>query len=140
MNNKEIIKATVLKFDEVNLNGRMYSKECFESILGDFNHKCDKSMVFGQIGYPDNFDVNLSNASHKVHNVSIDKEKNEAIAEISFLDNDSGKLLKELYDTDQIVFRPRGTGTIDSSGNVDLKQIFSFDAIQKDQDSFKNIL
>jgi hypothetical protein len=41
---------------------------------------------------------------------------------------------------DLIVFRPRGTGTINKDGTIENFTILSFDAISKDQDSYAGLI
>ena len=151
---KKTYVCALLKANVVNGNGRVYSPETLESIkkqFGELNHP-----MYGELGYPDSYITTLSNASHKVNKLftSVDKiprkkkkklkkaglykriKNSEPIlwGEIKVFKKSTEKIISGL------VARPRGTGVIESDGQVKDYKIFSFDLIPREDDSFKNIL
>lgn len=153
-----------LKGNIKNGNGRIYNPEIIQDILKKFN-KLNHSML-GELGHPsrDTGIISLSNTTHIIKSLSVTPKKlprkkkkklkklgifkkfnsKEPIlyGEFKLYPNDQGKLISALIDeTDGLVVRPRGIGTINEKGEVQPGyEIITFDLIPKSEDSFKDIL
>jgi hypothetical protein len=135
------IKTVLLKIGEKNLNERIYTEEAVNEMVNQFMEKRNTNGVFfGQMGFPEDMEVNLSKVSHNVERIWV--ENNTLYGEINILDTPKGKELKNIMSEidNSIVFRSRSIGTVNEDGTVNIQKIISFDAIPKDQDSFKDIL
>lgn len=132
------LSGTLLRYDEKNLNGRIYTKETVEEIVEQFNEQKNSGIpMFGELGYTETFETSLKNVSHSIDEIHIDENTKSLIGNITLLDNPRGKILKELLDNDLVVFRPRGSGNGDIlTGEIKNYTIYSFDVIQKNEDSF----
>lgn len=132
------MKKTVklLKFDVLNLNNRIYTKKEVEPCLISLKEKIRDGVLFGELGYPENYDVSLREASHKILDLYI--EDDYLIGVIETLNNSSGHVLKELIDT--VVFRPSSIGTVNENKYVRLENILTFDAINSETDAFKGLM
>jgi hypothetical protein len=135
------MRVPLLKADEVNLNGYMYTEDAIKNAIEDYKKKIDEGQSFGELGYPDSdtsiTDItDISRISHKV----IEVEMNDKIlfGKIEILDTAKGNDLKKIIDN--VVFRPRSVGNVNHDGTVTIEKIISFDAILKDTDSYKDIL
>lgn len=130
------MKVKVLKFGVKNLNDRIYTKESIENCLENFMVIVKDGKAFGQLGYPDNADIDLKEVSHKVNNVYIDGDY--LIADIKILDNVKGKDLNSILN--EVVFRTRCVGKMIEGDIIDIDRIISIDAIFKNVDSFEGII
>jgi len=84
--------------------------------------------LLGELGHPDTFDVHLSNVSHRISNIQ--ERNNKLYADIKILDTPKGNILKNIIIVDKsISFNARGTGNVDSNGNITDFKVFSFDAV-----------
>lgn len=120
-----------------NLNDRTYEdNENLREVIADYNERANLFGGFGEIGYPENFEISLSNVSHSVKNVRI--EGNTVIGTVELLDTKAGHLLEP--DFEKKVFRPRAVGKVNEDSTVILEKIFAFDAVDKETDSFKDVL
>jgi hypothetical protein len=150
---QDSFSATLIYFNKENLNGRTYSKDWFNEMtvmygyetsskekmtnLESLSRKANEGFLCGEFGYPDSFDVSLSNVSHTIKNIRI--EKDELVGDITILDTPKGKVLKSFIEAGcEMVFRPRSTGILED-GYVKIKQIFTFDAISSKDDEFSSI-
>ena len=132
------MKASVLKSNIVNLNGRMYTDECLEQMMTQFKQKvAEGNPMFGELGYPEETSfTSLERVSHQIENLEI--EGDTLFAEIKILDTPRGEALKTLLDG--VVFRPRMIGHLLDDNTVRVDNLISFDAILKETDSYKDIL
>jgi hypothetical protein len=122
------------------LNSKMYYREF---LRGTRTLSPERSLtfspdVYGELGHPDVYDINLSRVSHLVKNVRI--VNNYLIADIKVLDTPQGKELKRMLDDGtQFVFRPRSTGTVNDNKEVTIEHLFTFDAILSTEDAFIDV-
>ena len=132
MSNNIIVPVIYLNVN--NLNNRVYTVSIIEKLLEIFNNKIEHTgQLFGCIGYPseDNFNiVDLEYVSHSTSKIFL--EDNILFAEISILDTNSGRKLKNIID--DVVFRPRMVGIVNETFIIE--DIISFDAVTKDTDAF----
>lgn len=130
----------VIYFNTKNKNGRVYTQENINhDVVTGMMEKIDNGRFYGELGHPDRMDVSVHGISHIVDEVEIHSDI--AFAKVRVLDTQqSGQTLQALIDSGcDIVFRPRGAGTVDEHGNVDLKQIFAFDALPSNDDAFMDM-
>lgn len=132
------ITRTLMYLGEKNLNDRTYiDNENLRESIDAYNERVNRIGVgFGEIGYPEYFDISLTKASHSVKNVRV--EGDEVLGDVTLLKTKAGDSLQEMLD--QVVFRPRATGRVDEDGTIHIDRIFAFDAIKKEDDAFKNIV
>lgn len=132
------ITCKILKFDVLNLNDRMYTKESISKAIKDVRNKTKEMGVFyGCLGYPENENFKLSlNVSHTIKNLYI--RNNTLFAKIHILDTKSGNILKN--NIDSYVFRPRIIGNVNQNKVCCVDDIISIDAVLKDTDSYKGII
>ena len=129
------ITVPLLKADVTNRNGRVYTEEAIEKMIEDFNEKRGMHGVFlGQLGFPENIDVTLSEVSHDVEKIYL--EEKTLFGDIKILETPKGDLLKGLIEMGGIVFRPRSAGNVDSSGEVQNVNLISVDAISSSEDVY----
>lgn len=131
----------ILKFDTINLNDRMYTKESISKAIKEVRTKIKVLGVFyGCLGYPDadkfKLSQNVQNVSHVIKKLYI--RNNILYAQIQILDTQSGRTLRE--NIDQFVFRPRIIGNVDNNKVCNVDEIISIDAILKDTDSYIGII
>ena len=130
------MRFELLRVNEVNQNGRMYTKEAVKQMIEDFERNRDRVGAFyGQMGMNEGMDINLSKISHTVDELHFDGDR--LYGEIKILDTDAGKKLKPLIEEGQVVFRSRSIGTVNEDGMVEVKKLISFDAIPSWEDAFK---
>ena len=137
---KEIkLTANLLYYDQKNLNGRIYTKEMAEKIVEQFENRDGE--MFGELGYPDRFEVLLTQVSHKVEEIHLDEENKAIVGTIKILDTPKGKIVKEMLGTDDyigITCRPRGSGTVNENSEIEDYTLYSFDLVSG-PDAFANI-
>jgi len=139
MNNKQtiIVERPILKIGVRNLNGRIYEMESAEKIVNWVNEKIKTlGCFFGELDHPSEMVVSLKNVSHDTKEVYI--KDDILFGKFEILDTEKGNKLRETLE--KTVFRPRMSGVVNEDGTVIVKQIFSFDAIKAEDDSFKGIL
>ena len=129
------LKSEVLiKLGVKNQNGRIYEdNENLREMIKDYNERAKTYGGFGELGYPESFDIAFKSISHTVTNVRI--KNNAVVGDIEvFHKTNAGRTLSSVID--QCVFRPRAVGTVSPDGEVVLDKIFAFDAINKKEDAF----
>ena len=137
MKDKIRLTGNFLHYGQKNLNRRIYTKECAEKMVEEFNTR--GGIMYGELGQPEGYDVRLSNVSHIVEEIHLDEEKNSIVGTITILDTPKGKIVKKLLKQDiGLSCRSRGAGTVNENGEIEDYQLFSFDLIA-DQDAFENI-
>jgi len=137
MKDKIKLTATLIPLNQKNLNGRIYeNNENLRECIKEFNERQQSLKVaYGELGYPDTFDTNLGRISHSIENVRIEDDR--VVGDIKVLDTPKGKELKKLLrEGVNMVIRPRSSGTVNGDGTVNIKKIFSFDAITEREDAF----
>lgn len=134
-----VISRVLLPLNVENLNGRVYfDNDNLRLAIADFNTKVDKiGVVFGELGHSadGSIDLRFSNVSHSVKDVRV--KDNNVIGTITILNTPMGNKLRKLLKS--TVFRPRSVGRVQEDGSVNIERILTFDAISKEEDSFKKI-
>lgn len=141
-----ILKREVIRLNEKNKNGRIYTEEIFLTALADYLVKKETTgVLYGELGHPESFDIGLKNVSHTIESAKLKYPKvprklkkklkksgqyhKTLFADIRLLDTPNGKLAKSIIDT--LTLSPRGTGTVDENGVIRDYKLFSFDLIDK---------
>jgi hypothetical protein len=134
-----VVIAPVLFAGVENSNGRTYSINTLEDIIEQTKEKIENKCFVGEMGHSDWPGTSISRASHLVKRLWI---KDFTLwAEIEILKTNNGDILLSLVDSFDVVFRPKGAGTVDGNGVVkDDYVIFSINAILKQEDSFLEYL
>lgn len=89
--------------------------------------------LYGELGHPEGFDTSTKNISHTIKNIKI--EDNKLIGDITILDTNTGKQLKNIIEElgqDSVIFRPRSAGKINDNKEISNLIVFTFDAVQND--------
>ena len=126
-----------LPFNVKNKNGRIYPKELSEKMLVQFKERQELGLIFGQLGqdsFPEceYYTSNLNHPSHIVEEIHYNEENNSIDGTIEILDNYQGKVLKEIFESSGPIYvASRSIGSVDTSGNVQLEQLLSFDIVQE---------
>lgn len=123
-----MITVRLLEFDVKTSNDRIYKKETVEPLLDKLNSQA----LYGELDHGDGPVLDFENASHIVRNIRI--SKNYLLGDIEILPTKNGELLRS--DFENRIFRSRAIGSVDERQNVHLDCIYSFDAIEKEHDSF----
>lgn len=129
------IERPLIYYNVENGNGRIYTSEDVMPKVKDFlNRKNKIGAIFGELGHPEdsNF-ISLKNASHKIEHLY---ECDDTLyGTLNIIDTPKGKYLRE--NLDKFVFRPRMVGVVNEDKHVNVKEILTFDAIIKENDSFR---
>lgn len=134
------MKVTGLIYSETPTSAnRIYPLELLHKIADHINDQ--EYSFYGELDHPEGkskYTVNLSHVSHKIYDAVV--EDNELNFEVEVLNTPKGNLLRLILS--DVVFRPRGIGSTDDNGrvNIDDYQIISFDAILGQNDTFKDLL
>lgn len=112
----------IIKFDQPNKNGRVYSSDCFNLDDPIIQEKLKTNSFFGELGFPEGLreEVDLTKVSHRV--VNLYKKDDGLYADIEILDTPNGRILEKIVKNSSGAFRTRGTGNIDprDDGYVDI--------------------
>lgn len=134
------VRVPLLYANVLNSNDRIYTEDVIKNAMKDYQEKIDNGQAFGELGYPDMSNANsviaLNNASHKV--VDMEYVDNTLFATIEFLETPAGEQALKMLGN--VVFRPRAFGRVNADKTVVIDEIISFDAIHKDDDSFKDLI
>ena len=128
-----VITVPILKVGVLNLNDRIYTQKAVDLMMLDFIRKQD--IFYGQIGYPDDFDVHLKEISHRTEKLF--RKDGILFGKILILDTPNGRLLKD--NLDHYVFRTRCAGYVDHRNEVLPKDFIAIDAILENEDPYKDI-
>lgn len=115
-------EVCVVKFNEMNKNGRVYSSKCFNLDDPIIQEKLKTNSFFGEMGFPQDgrLEVDLTKVSHRITNLY--KKDDGLYADIEILDTPNGKILEKALKNSLVGFRTRGTGNLISrdDGNYDV--------------------
>lgn len=139
-----IIKGEVLRFNEKNLNDRIYTKDSIKN-LDEFNQRIQDNNALGEY-WPEKRNENyqlisLTNVSHRIKDISINNES--LICEVEILDTPGGKLIKKIANSSETLFdkmfcfNSRGTGTVNENNEVENFNLLTIDIIPKKTSSFQ---
>lgn len=120
------MEKILMQFNEINTNGRIYSRENIDTCLEELNNKINSiGCLYGELGHPTNLDISLSRVSHSIKNLRI--ENDALIGDVTLLDTPYGRICNALDENFSISVR--GVGKIDEDGTIIIEKIISFDII-----------
>lgn len=102
----------IVKFNQANKNGRVYSSDCFNLEDPIIQEKLQTGTFFGELGISaDREEIDLTKISHRVTNLY--KKDDGLYADIETLDTPNGKILEQTIKNSHGGFRTRGHGNLD---------------------------
>ena len=100
----------IVKFNNPNRNGRIYSSDCFNLDDPIIQERLKAGAFFGEFGLSkDKLEIDLTKVSHRV--INLYKKEDGLYADIETLETPCGKLLEDIINKgNQVNFRPNGSG------------------------------
>lgn len=107
-----MIEGIFLQGDIKNRNGRIYPSKILENEVDRYvKEYVSQNRAFGELGHPDNPQVNLDRVSHMIK--SLKKEGSDYIGRAKIMDTPYGKIVKSLIDEGaKLGVSSRGVGTL----------------------------
>lgn len=106
------LKGRFQKCDEQNNNGRIYPRKILESQVQKIQEKINDRSLVGALDHPANDAIHLSQASHLITGLSVDKS-GDVIGECEILSTPNGKIVEALInDGVKIGISSRGVGSV----------------------------
>ena len=127
-----VLGGIFTEFDVKNRNERIYTANKFLPHLQELNERITSNpgVVYGEFDHPDSFDISLSRISHVITKAEFIKEENLVRGEIKLLGTKYGKEAKAIVDDGFPIFvSSRAAGVTESNGVVNLKKLFTYDAV-----------
>lgn len=134
--------VSVLKADVKNSNGRIYPKSVLKNIVKQFKemdkplwgeYPGRKSFTYGSL-------IDLSRASHEITDISLSEDETVLLAEIKLFPLPHSPILAAMFKDKNIVYRPRGFGSLNLNGEIYDYKLVTIDAIDADDDAFKDFI
>ena len=128
-----VILSGVMQMSETqNGNGRIYPHAILEREVKSYLGMVKERRALGELDHPDTSVVNLTNASHLVTDIWMDK--NKCMGKIEVLNTPSGNVLKELVNAGvKLGISSRGMGSVTESNGVTMVeddfQLICFDMV-----------
>lgn len=130
---KEYVMGGIFtEFGKRNRNDRLYEAQSFLPHLNELNERMSglPGVVYGEFDHPDNFDISLTKISHVITKAEYVKESNAIMGEIKLLNTRYGKEAKAIVDDGFPIFvSSRAAGVTEANGTVNLKKLFTYDAV-----------
>jgi len=129
--NKMLLNGIFTEFDVENRNKRFYKADnfipCMNSLL---EKKKMLGVLYGEFDHPDVFDIAGKNISHAIENLSHNESSNRVDGSIALLTTHWGKEARAIINDGYPLFvSSRAAGVTDGSGNVMLKELFTYDIV-----------
>lgn len=129
-----ILSGIMQKSDELNGNGRIYSKRVLEREVRNYQKLVDDRRALGELDHPEDSVVNLKNVSHLV--TKLWWEGNNVMGKVRVLNTPSGQILQSLIQSGvKLGISSRGLGsTYKANGKTmvdDDYQLICFDFVQE---------
>lgn len=106
------LRGRFQKCDEQNNNGRIYPRKILESQVQKIQEKINDRSLVGALDHPANDAIHLSQASHLITGLSVDKS-GDVIGECEILSTPNGKIVEALInDGVKIGISSRGVGSV----------------------------
>jgi hypothetical protein len=91
------ITGIFMQAEKVNRNGRIYPMNILSREADRYNREyVQKNRAFGELGHPENPQINLDRVSHMI--TSLHPDGNNFIGKAKILDTPNGKIVKSLLD------------------------------------------
>jgi len=125
-----VLEGIFAFFGRENENGRIYEEEEYMPHMEYLLDKIKKNTLLGELDHPKEFDISLSNVSHIVEDIWVDKGNRVLRGRIKVLDTPKGETLKRLIDSGVCVsISSRAAGLVESNKKVKIKKIFTYDVV-----------
>ena len=125
-----VLEGIFGEIDSKNKNNRIYTEDEYVPQIEALQNKIKSSKLLGELDHPQQFDVSLKNVSHVIEDLFYDKENKQVKGRIRLLDTDAGRQAKALVDAGvPLQISSRAAGTVESSGKVKIKQLFTYDLV-----------
>ena len=124
------------KVDEVNMNGRKYSRECIEKIIAQLKKGFSVPVTFGVVSPTEIMPIKLW--AGKIEDIKIDKE-NKIIGSIRILNTKEGKKVWSLIKNGKAQLATSGTGNLGAHGEVENFNLCSIGIVNADTEGDPSI-
>lgn len=128
---KMLLNGIFTEFDVENRNKRFYNASNFIPCMNVLLEKKRRlGVVYGEFDHPDVFDIAGKNISHAIESLTHNEEANRVDGSIALLSNHWGKQARAIIEDGYPLFvSSRAAGVTDGSGNVMLKELFTYDIV-----------
>lgn len=102
--------------EETNRNGRVYTNEFWDHVLGkaETKKRLSERAVLGELEHPNSIQAKLGHISHVVTELKVIPDKHELYGEADILDTPSGRILHTLFKAGvKVGISSRGAGTLE---------------------------
>lgn len=108
------IQGIFMQAEKVNRNGRVYPMHILSKEADRYNREyVQKNRAFGELGHPENPQINLDRVSHLI--TSLHPDGNNFIGKAKILDTPNGRIVKSLLDGGaSLGVSTRGVGSLKS--------------------------
>lgn len=126
-----LLSGKFTEFDIENRNKRFYTADNFIPVMNNLLEKKKLlGVLYGEFDHPDVFDIAGKNASHAIESLTHNNESNCVDGSIALLSTHWGKEAKAIINDGYPLFvSSRAAGVTDSTGNVALKELFTYDIV-----------
>jgi methyl-accepting chemotaxis protein len=125
-----VLEGIFGEIDSKNKNNRIYTEGEYVPQIEALQNKIKSSKLLGELDHPQQFDISLKNVSHIIEDLHYDKDSKHVKGRIRLLDTDAGRQAKALVDAGvPLQISSRAAGTVESSGKVKIKQLFTYDLV-----------
>jgi len=125
-----VLEGIFGEIDSKNKNNRIYTEGEYVPQIEALQNKIKSSKLLGELDHPQQFDISLKNVSHVIEDLFYDKDSKQVKGRIRLLDTDAGRQAKALVDAGvPLQISSRAAGTVESSGKVKIKQLFTYDLV-----------
>lgn len=128
---KFLLSGIFTEFDIENRNRRFYKAENFVPCMNALLEKRKMlGVLYGEFDHPDVFDIAGKNASHAIESLVHNESSNRVDGSIALLSTHFGKEARAIINDGYPLFvSSRAAGVTDGSGNVALKELFTYDIV-----------
>jgi len=125
-----VLEGIFGEIDSKNKNNRIYTEGEYVPQIEALQNKIKSSKLLGELDHPQQFDISLKNVSHVIEELFYDGDSKQVRGRIRLLDTDAGRQAKALVDAGvPLQISSRAAGTVESSGKVKIKQLFTYDLV-----------
>jgi hypothetical protein len=125
-----VLEGIFGEIDSKNKNNRIYTEDEYVPQIEALQNKIKSSKLLGELDHPQQFDISLKNVSHVIEELFYDGDSKQVRGRIRLLDTDAGRQAKALVDAGvPLQISSRAAGTVESSGKVKIKQLFTYDLV-----------
>lgn len=128
---KFLLNGPFTEFDIENRNKRFYTAPNFIPVMNALLEKKKLlGVLYGEFDHPDVFDIAGKNTSHAIESLVHNENSNRVDGSIALLSTHWGKEARAIINDGYPLFvSSRAAGVTDGSGNVALKELFTYDIV-----------